>query len=326
MYKGSVFVSDVIEKVLLLNPTSEEYINLGVVCDRNVFHKCISRDRKYINYSCAIALRNLIFREIENNNLKKEQLLKYFKEYLSSDVKKYIDDNCNINKIINLAISEFLNPNDIKIGEFKEGKVIHPSIKSISDLYIRTIKYLRSDIKTSIILLEKTIENIISAIIEHEDISCIKPSSCNEKILNTLEFKKIIPSDVIRQIKQLNNTFTDEDIKKVTSVNEKYINMLFLNVKHILEWFFYFYLENEQYFEEIYSKAHKFFYMENHNEVNVYDLDQLIEKGWTIEKLSETMLTQLSSKYPCKQVISKFYTFFRPLLLTLHAFYGNILL
>ena len=93
MYKGSVFVSDIIEDVLGLNITSDEYTDLGVMCDRNIFHKCITRDRKYINHNCAIALRNLILKEIKKDSNKEIYLNKYFRKYLSENVITQINKN-----------------------------------------------------------------------------------------------------------------------------------------------------------------------------------------------------------------------------------------
>ena len=119
-------------------------------------------------------MRNLILKEIKKDSNKEIYLNKYFRKYLSENVITQINKNKdNFQATINLVIAQFLNPNDIKIGEFDNSIIIHPIIQNISDTYIRISKYLRSDIKTSCLLINNALIQILNSIIEHEDITCI---------------------------------------------------------------------------------------------------------------------------------------------------------
>ena len=188
-----------------------------------------------------------------------------------------------------MVIAQFLNPNDIKIGEFDDSMIIHPIVQNISDTYIRISKYLRSDIKTSCLLINNALIQILNSIIEHEDITCITTATGIEKIISTLSFKKIIPEDVIFQIKQCLNLVISEENGKILNYNNKYAELIFKNIKHIIEWFYKEYLKNPDYFYDIYSKVHEEFYKEI-ADVKAFSLSELIKKGWSLEMFAQEMV------------------------------------
>lgn len=293
MYKASVFVSDIVEGIFGFNPTSVDFENLGIICDRTIFYKVIMRDSKYLNQTCAFALKNLIKIQIEENE-KKTQLIEYFEKYLSESFSQFMKKNIDeYEKIVDMAIFEFLSPKERMYDVSYKNSFVHPDVKYITEIYLKVIKYLRTDIVTSFILLENAIDRLMNVIVDVENISCIKPSTCVEKIINTLSFKKIVPENIVCQIQHFKELFLKNKSIYLSDAGDEYLDVLFSNIKIIFKWFLCDYLKNVESFESVYTKIYRIFYNKNEEETKIYDVNELLKKGWSIREVSTTMLKLL---------------------------------
>ena len=287
IYKGSIFVNDIIKKVFQLRMTLDLYQELGkkagIKCDRNIFYNCLYKNSKFLNYKCEVVLKELILYETKDNKTKTEKLFNYLKEYLPKDVTALIEkEPQNIEAIIDLSISKFADDGTNE-GEEK----LNLDIKEISDLYINAIKYITSsNKKNGFQLFTLMIEKIIDFIAENENVKFLNKNKKNTASIKakTISYKKIIPPTILLLIEQFNAMIK---VKDSSNTYEELIELIFLNNQKILKWFIEDYMDNEIYFSVIESKSNELFYTsKDDEEIRVYNVDELKKIGWSMEDIS----------------------------------------
>lgn len=251
MYTGSIFLQDLFN-LLNLQKTSDNYKNLGVRCDRNLFYYPMQRKLKYLNDNVIIALNVLLNEELKDEN-KKNKFLKYLKEYLPE-----IKLNNRLELIIIEVLSKFSYPNNKKDNnEIK---------KEIEELYIKSAKYLRKDKTIAISLIQSTISRILDNFYINENIPTNTP-------LKALTYKKI-PENIISCI---NHT------RKLLTHNNYNTDMIFENLNWIVKWYFSDYYSMN--FDNLKLKAES-----NYNKesiLKVCSLNDLMHQGYTVGRLAK---------------------------------------
>jgi hypothetical protein len=293
IYAGAIFVNDIIIDILKLNITSNRYKNLGVECDRNIFHTVVYRKTKYINEACAIALKNLILEEIKDTPAKKNLILNYLKKHLSDDVKDFIEKNPDdLDKILDLSISKFTIPDNENFIQPRKPKT--PAIiKNVAELYIKTAKYLNSDTEVALSYLERTIFEILNYVITQKNLHIkldkkhIKQDDkiIDKKTIKLISYKDVIPKSILCIIDSLN------DMLKVSDSTDSYRYLkesIFFNLKKLIQWFFKDYLNDSLQFTLTNHKADKAFYSNKEDEeVTVCSIEELLKKGWSYEDIAQ---------------------------------------
>lgn len=272
MYTGGVFVSDILS-IFNLRETSDDYKNLGAVCDRNIFYYAIYRDSKFLSETCVIALNNLIIKEA-NTDEKKRKILKYFKKYIPKS--KNIADK-DFNDIVKFVIEQFT----YKIDSTKRKRILSNNLSNeIAESFIKSAKYISIDFSLATILINKTIDNIIKSVNKKGVANLGKNKKAT---INKLKYKNIMSSTILSTIEHLNLLLTYKD------KNKNFFDMVFSNVRWIVKWYFEEYLKSD--FKTIDKKAYgNFFSIKENENVAVYSMDELLKKGWTLEKFAKAML------------------------------------
>lgn len=265
-YMAAVFLRDILT-LYGLNETSKEFEELGHGISRNVFYYVIYKNIKYLNDTRAYCLKKLMLEKTNTKN--KDKLLKYLKEHIGNIDKVIQENSDNIEVIIAYAVDQFRYE--------KEERKVNLDLRKIKEYYIKSLYYLNKDTDTALLIVEKTIEEIVSKIIKKENKKFINGN--NVKALNILAHQKIIPNYIISLIDLLNDivpTSKDFTSKKV----------VYDNLKHILKWFFEDYLDKN--FSKLETKAENTFYR-NKTEYKISSYHDLLPQ-WTIIDFSRTML------------------------------------
>ncbi|MBN1468095.1 MAG: hypothetical protein JW924_05165 [Fusobacteriaceae bacterium] len=283
IYKGSVFVHDIIKNVFKIKLTSEDYKNIGgIECSRNIFYNCVFQNSKFLGENYKIAVKALILDEIKNET-KKEKFFKYLKEDLPyNDIYELVHNNPDdIENIVNLTLSKFTND-----GTKDDKRKIEPFIEELSELYIKGTKYLSQDKTVAFSLFISMINKITEYIIENENFHYLnngKKKSDSKMKLNAISHKKIIPKSVQLII---DHVYSIIKVVDTSSSYKNLIELIFIHNKMILKWFLEDYLNDETYFFVLEQKSNDIFYDELEENIKVFGVDELKEIGWSIEDIS----------------------------------------
>lgn len=105
MITSAEFIEDIIIKLLNKPLSSNEYYALGG--SKDIFRRCVERCQG-IGPTCSYVLSNLIIQEIKYNELKKQLVLDYLKQFLTIKEKDYLHRNPNdIKTIIKFIVPKF---------------------------------------------------------------------------------------------------------------------------------------------------------------------------------------------------------------------------
>lgn len=299
-YAGAIFVNDIITNVLKVNITSKDYDELCIGSKRDIFYRAVYRKMKYLSETCSLALKNLILKEIDNDDTKKNTLFDYLKKHLSSDIKKFIEDNPDdVEKILEKSISKFTIAN----GKTNPPKPKNPAIvEKINELYIKTSKYLNYDTEVAFIFLQNTIMEILKYTVQKHNLKIPVKSKENTEnipqiddgIINQISYKSIIPDSILCIIDSINSMVLIPN----SSESYKYtIETIYYNLSKVIEWLFKDYIKDELQFTTTKNKAdNEFFYQKEKDNLKIYSIEELLKLGWTYEDIA-TAQDKIFKKY-----------------------------
>jgi hypothetical protein len=225
-----ILLSDFLKKVLLdifkYPKNSERFEKFGV--SRNSFAYYIDyNNATKLGTDCNKGLKKLIFSEIKKSKSKEDELISFFKSFLTKNELDNYDNNQIINSVVDKFSQKKISTNTLNTSESKK----EDSANNIKNMFESAIKYFDKDPFTALIYSEKITKKIITDIKFFEGIV-----SKNKNLLKILNEREIIPSDIhlyMNDINEINSIMLNSNnLNKI-----KLYKATKLNITNIVEWY-----------------------------------------------------------------------------------------